>query len=67
MIQTPGFINKDNPTAVCRLRKAIYGIKQALRAWYKAQKVSPSCRIHQLLSRCIIIHLPETGSSYCLC
>ena len=36
--QPPGFIDKDNPTHVCKLRKAIYGLKQALRAWYHELK-----------------------------
>lgn len=34
MMQPQGFQDKDNPQAVCRLRKAIYGFKQAPRAWY---------------------------------
>ena len=34
MTQPPGFQDKDNPHAVCRLRKAIYGLKQTPRAWY---------------------------------
>ncbi|WZZ19965.1 hypothetical protein YC2023_121352 [Brassica napus] len=34
MLQPPGFVDKDNPTAVCKLHKAIYGLKQAPRAWY---------------------------------
>lgn len=34
MSQPPGFIDADKPHHVCRLRKAIYGLKQALRAWY---------------------------------
>lgn len=34
MMQPPGFINQDNPTAVCKLNKEIYGLKQEPRAWY---------------------------------
>ncbi|CAA7024341.1 unnamed protein product [Microthlaspi erraticum] len=34
MTQPPGFVNKDEPQAVCKLRKAIYGLKQTPQAWY---------------------------------
>ena len=34
MAQPPGFVDEDNPNAVCKLRKAIYGLKQAPKAWY---------------------------------
>ena len=34
MSQPPGFVDLDNPTHVCKLRKAIYGLKQDPRAWY---------------------------------
>lgn len=33
--QPPGFVDKDNPTYVCRLKKALYGLRQAPRAWYQ--------------------------------
>lgn len=38
MQQPLGFIDKTNPTFVCKLRKAICGLKQAPRAWYNELK-----------------------------
>lgn len=34
MMQPPGFVNGAFPNHVCKLRKAIYGLKQGPRAWY---------------------------------
>ncbi|CAA7040900.1 unnamed protein product [Microthlaspi erraticum] len=36
--QPPGFVDKDRPDHVCRLRKALYGLQQAPRAWYEELK-----------------------------
>lgn len=33
MEQPSGFIDKENPEFVCKLHKAIYGLKQAPTAW----------------------------------
>ena len=38
MSQPLGFIDKDNPTHVCKLKKTIYSLKQAPRAWYQKVK-----------------------------
>ena len=38
MAQPPGFKDLSKPNHVCRLKKAIYGLKQAPWAWYTALK-----------------------------
>lgn len=34
MRQPPSFVHSSNPSYVCKLKKAIYGLKQTPRAWY---------------------------------
>lgn len=34
MKQPPGFVGLDQPFYVCKLQNSLYGLKQALRAWF---------------------------------
>lgn len=36
----PGFMDSIKPHNLCKLRKSIYGIKQAFHAWYNAIKLA---------------------------
>lgn len=35
MQQPPGFVDPNHPNHVCRLKKSLYGLRQAPRAWYQ--------------------------------
>lgn len=35
MAQPPGFVDPKHPTHVCRLKKALYGLRQAPLAWFQ--------------------------------
>jgi hypothetical protein len=34
MKQPPSFVDSSLPSHMCRLHKSLYGLKQALQAWY---------------------------------
>lgn len=38
MEQPAGYVDSNDPTAVCRLHKSLYGLKQAPRVWYSELK-----------------------------
>lgn len=67
MHQPPGFINPACPDKVWRLKKSIYGLKQALCQWNKALKDAlMSFRFKSLLTGdvCIFIYRQQGGNNF---
>ncbi|KAL8120428.1 hypothetical protein AgCh_017563 [Apium graveolens] len=58
MLQPPGYIDTQHPHYICKLKKAIYGLRQASRAWYKELKaflLDIGFR-HSLADTCLFIY-----------
>ncbi|GJW27673.1 retrovirus-related pol polyprotein from transposon TNT 1-94 [Tanacetum coccineum] len=64
--QPEGFVNQDNPTHVYKLKKALYGLQQAPRAWYN---MLSSFLISQYLSKGAVdptLFIQEAGNDLLL-
>ncbi|KAG7568161.1 Reverse transcriptase RNA-dependent DNA polymerase [Arabidopsis thaliana x Arabidopsis arenosa] len=68
MSQPPGFIDKDRPSFVCRLKKPIYGPKQAPRVWYTALKqyLLDAGFSNSLANASLFIHSSPATTTYVL-
>lgn len=68
MKQPPGFIDKDRPHHVCRLRKPIYGLKQAHRSWYLSLKqyLLQIGFTNSLVDASLFVHSRGTNFTYIL-
>ena len=64
MKQPEGFIETGNENLVCRLRKSIYGLKQASRQWYKKfdSVISKFGFTENLVDECI--YLKSVGNQF---
>ena len=68
MSQPPGFIDIDRPSYVCRLKKPIYGLKQAQRAWYTTLKQYLLCSgfVNSVANTSLFIHTSGHNITYVL-
>lgn len=66
--QPPGFVDPDRPSHVCRLKKALYGLKEAPRAWYQELKTYlPQMGCHNSTADTyVFIYLHESHVLYIL-
>ncbi|CAI0429581.1 unnamed protein product, partial [Linum tenue] len=55
MQQPTGFVDPDRPDHVCRLRKSIYGLRQAPRAWFTC--LSQAIRSNSGVLQQLLLHL----------
>ena len=68
MMKPPGFIDKDRPDHVCRLRKPIYGLKQAPCSWYLSlkQHLLHTGFVNSNADASLLIHLHGSNITYVL-
>lgn len=66
MVQPPGFEDTNFPGYVCKLRKAIYGLQQAPRAWYTelAQFLESSGFKRSVVDASLFIHYHHSSPMY---
>ncbi|PRQ31880.1 putative RNA-directed DNA polymerase [Rosa chinensis] len=64
MMQPPGFVEKGKEHMVCKLRKSIYGLKQASRQWYLKfdEIISDFGFVENKMDECI--YLKVSGSKF---
>nr|GFA11902.1 retrovirus-related Pol polyprotein from transposon TNT 1-94 [Tanacetum cinerariifolium] len=66
--QPDGFVDPDNPNHVYKLKKSIYGLKQALRAWYDMLSLF---MLSQDFSKGTLLYLtasrPDLQFAICMC
>ena len=51
-----GFVDPNNKSVLCRLQKALYGLKKALRAWYE--------RLHNYLVKISFEKIDDNNNLY---
>ena len=54
--QPEGFVDNDNKNKVCKLHKALYGLKKAPRAWYE--------RLHKYLVKIGFERIDDNNNMY---
>lgn len=68
MVQPPGFVDMDRPDHVCRLKNAIYGLKQEPCAWYLELKhfLQQSGFINSLADASLFVYCRDSYIVYIL-
>lgn len=63
MQQPRGYVSKENERLVCKLHKAIYGLKQASRVWYEKLKVT-FCQIGVFFNKVRLLSVYQNQSGH---